>query len=68
MNGCDSCVDQARERNREMTNLLIIAKTKAVEENKPKAICNDEASGFFISDAQAAFTNHFNIVRIVSNV
>lgn len=65
---CTSCQDEAKERNRDMDNLLIIAKKQAIETSKPKAICEDEISGLFFTDAATAFREHFKIKHIVSPV
>lgn len=65
---CNGCVQEARERNREINNLLTQAKKQAIEEGKAKAICKDEIQGFFISDAQTAIREHFQIIQFVSGL
>lgn len=66
---CTGCLDEAKERNRDMNNLLIQAKNKAIEDKKPKAICQDEVEGtLFITDAITAFREHFNIKHIISGL
>lgn len=65
---CTGCRDEARERNRDMDNLLIIAKQKAIEDKKPKAVCFDEVQGLFVADASTAFAEHFQIKHIVSGL
>jgi hypothetical protein len=49
-----------------MNTLLIKAKQDAVADKKPKAICEDEATGLFIADAADAFRERFNIKSVVS--
>ncbi len=65
---CQGCVQEAKERNAAMNNLLNVAKQQAIEENKPKAICQDEINGLFITDAATAFRERFFIKDIVSPV
>lgn len=66
--GCGDCIQKAEEVNRSMTNLLIVAKQKAIEDKRPKAICMDEVSGLFIADAQTAFTERFFIKQVVTGL
>lgn len=65
---CESCIDEARERNRSLDDLRIKAKQQAKDEEKPKAICRDEATGLFVIDAQTAVTGNFFIVEIISGL
>lgn len=65
-NPCSSCVDEARERNKDMNSLLIKAKQQAIEETKVKAICQDEATGLFIANAEDAIREHFNVKHFIS--
>jgi hypothetical protein len=65
---CQSCIDEAKEKNRELTNLKEIAKIKAIEDKKPKAICYDQANGYFISEVQLAFEQRFQIITIISGL
>ena len=67
-NGCDSCSDAARERNREIDDLRNSAKQQAINEKKAKAICMDELAGLFITDAQTAIREHFNIKELISGL
>lgn len=68
MSSCDSCNDEVKARNRELENLLTIAKKQAVEDSKPKAICQDEITGYFITDACTAIQQRFNIKSVVSGL
>lgn len=68
MNSCTSCLDEARERNREMNDLLTQAKQKSIETQKPYAICLDDATGLFIADAYTAFSQQFQVKQVVSGV
>lgn len=65
---CDSCVDEARERNRDMESLRDKAKQQAKDEQKAKAICKDETTGLFIADAKTAIAEHFQIVEFISGL
>ncbi|GAC1392816.1 MAG: hypothetical protein NVSMB46_09620 [Candidatus Saccharimonadales bacterium] len=65
---CQSCQDEAKEKNRELINLLIIAKQKAFESGKSKAICYDEIEGYFIAEAATAFEQHFFICNVISRM
>lgn len=66
MSSCAGCVQEATEKNRAMDDLLIKAKQQAIEDQKPKAICEDQIEGLFITDAFVARSEHFNIKHIVS--
>lgn len=69
MKPCDGCTpDTNRERNKEMSNLLITAKKQAIEEGKAKAICEDQINGLFITSAEVAIREHFQIKQFVSSV
>lgn len=64
---CLSCSDEAKERNRELNNLIIVAKQQAIESNQPKAICEDPVQGLFITNAFYARTEFpHQIKHIVS--
>lgn len=66
MSGCLDCSEKEKARNRQLTNLLTEAKNKAVEEQKTKAVCEDQITGLFISDAETAIREHFFIRQFVS--
>lgn len=69
MKPCDGCTpDTIRERNRTFNDLLTTAKKQAIEENKTKAICQDEISGYFIASAETAIREHFQIKQFVSAI
>lgn len=67
-NTCSTCVDEAKERNRDMDTILIKAKKQAIEDTKVKAICMDEATGLFIANAEDAIREHYHIKHFVSNL
>lgn len=66
--GCLDCSDKARENNRDLDTNRINAKKIADEKKKAQAICSDELSGIFITDAQTAIAEHFRIIEIVSGL
>lgn len=66
MSGCLDCSEKEKARNRELNNLLTIAKEKAIESGKPKAVCEDQITGLFICEAEVAIKEHFLIRSIVS--
>lgn len=65
---CRGCEETAQEKNKELTNLIIIAKNQAHETNTAKAICSDEIQGKFITDAATAIRERFRILQIVSGL
>ena len=65
---CEGCHQEQKELNRQLENLIIQAKEKAIEENKPKAICYEATTSFFIADAYTAIGQNFQIRHIVSNL
>ena len=66
MSGCLDCAEKEKARNRELYNLIEIAKKQAIESQKSKAVCEDQITGLFITDAETAIKEHFLIRRIVS--
>jgi hypothetical protein len=66
MSGCLDCAEKEKARNRELNNLIDVAKKQAIESNKSKAVCEDQISGLFIADAEIAVQEHFLIRSIVS--
>ena len=68
MSSCDGCIELAKERNRELDNLLILAKQKAIEDRQPKAICLDEVQGLFITSAETAIRERWQIKHVVSYI
>ena len=66
MSGCLDCAEKEKARNRELYNLIDVAKKQAIESNKPKAVCEDQITGLFIADAEVAIQEHFLIRSIVS--
>lgn len=67
-NSCDTCNDAARERNRSMEDLRTTAKQQAINEKKGKAICQEEATGLFIADAETAIRERFFVKEFISAV
>jgi len=65
---CTSCTNEQTEFNRDLDGITIKAKKQANEEKKSKAICRDEATGFFIADISDAIRNGFRIINTVSAV
>lgn len=65
---CKDCVAKAKLRNRDMAGMLEKAKTMAIEEKKPKAICWEPIQGLFIADPATAIAGHFQIKHIVSGL
>ena len=63
---CEGCDSAARVQNKIFEDLKTKAKIQAIEENKPQAICYDEATGLFITDAYTAFTEKYQIRDIIS--
>ena len=68
MSGCLDCAEKEKARNRELNNLIDVAKKQAIESNKSKAVCEDQISGLFIADAETAIQEHFLIRSIVSSM
>lgn len=66
MSGCLDCAEKEKSRNRELNNLIDVAKKQAIESNKCKAVCEDQITGLFIADAETAIKEHFLIRSIVS--
>lgn len=65
---CEGCVQEAKIKNRVLNELLITAKKQAIEEGKVKAICEDQINGLFITSAEVAIREHFQIKQFVSSV
>lgn len=68
MSGCLDCAEKEKARNKELNNLITIAKTQAVESQKSKAVCEDQITGLFVTDAEVAIKEHFFIRHIVSSL
>lgn len=68
MSDCLDCAEKEKARNRELNNLIDVAKKQAIESNKPKAVCEDQITGLFIAEAEVAIKEHFLIRNIVSSV
>ena len=66
MSSCLDCAEKEKARNRELYNLIDVAKKQAIESNKSKAVCEDQISGLFLADAEVAIKEHFMIKQIVS--
>jgi hypothetical protein len=65
---CLDCSEKEKARNRELNNLLVTVKQKAIEEKKSKAVCEDQIHGLFVTDAETAIREHFRIINIVSHL
>lgn len=65
---CTSCGNEVTEFNRSLDSITIKAKAQANEEKKSKAICKDEATGFFIADVGDAIRERFRIINVVSAI
>lgn len=67
MNPCTTCGDSGKEKKRSLDAKRAEAKTKALEEKAPQAICREEIEGtLFIVPAATAFSNRFLIAEVVS--
>jgi hypothetical protein len=66
MSGCLDCAEKEKAHNRELNNLIDVAKKQAIESNKSKAVCEDQITGLFITEAEVAIKEHFLIRSIVS--
>jgi len=65
---CLDCSEKEKARNKQFNILINEAKRQAIEEKKSKAVCEDQITGLFISDAETAIKEHFLIRNIVSAV
>ena len=63
---CLDCSEKDKAKNRQLTILLTEAKNKAIESQKTKAVCEDQITGLFITDAETAIREHFLIRDIIS--
>lgn len=68
MSGCLDCAEKEKARNKELNNLIDVAKIKAIEEKKPQAVCEDQITGLFIAEAEVAIREHFFVRHIASSV
>lgn len=66
---CDSCIDQAKERMRDLDNIRQKARRHAKEQKQALAICKEGDSGnYFVCLAGEAIANACMIVEIVSGI
>ncbi len=65
---CTSCGREETEFNRNLDSMRIEAEKQADEQKKAKAICRDEATGFFIADVGDAIIQGFRIIETVSSI
>jgi len=68
MSGCLDCSEKEKARNKELNILIQQAKQKAIESKKTKAVCEDQISGLFFTDAEIAIREHFRILQFISHL
>lgn len=65
---CESCIDQAKERMRDLDNIRQKASRHAKQSGQAMAICKDESGGYFVCEAAEAIGKSCLIIDIVSGV
>jgi hypothetical protein len=67
--GCDSCIDQARERMKDFDSIKQKAKQHAKQNKMAVAICKEGDTGnYFLANPADAFRNQCAVVEIVSDL
>jgi len=69
MSICATCGDSGKVKSAQLDGMRDQAKTKAIEQAQPQAICKEEVDGtLFIRPAAEAIQQRFLIVDIVSGL